>query len=224
MQKDKKSMEYPRRQQNILTAISALIFVLVIFGIGWVLFQPKASSTPQVLSLNENWEMLENGANGWQNNAYLTSVSFYLTKTMDPDALQVAAEFHSSHVPSDEMLLVGINNAGKVVSSPLDMMPGQAIEPEAGEIVVSAGSSAQKPIQQGEWSIDSQAALDLFAKDQEIGLCLGSSNSETTLILHKVYTDYPAWELRIAYCPDSTSFNSYYLNAKTGERFDPVNP
>ena len=213
-----------RSRQSILTAINVFICVIVVLGIGWILFKPKASSTPQVLSLNENWEKLEEGASGWQNDAYLTSVSFYITKTMDPTALQIAAEFHSSHVPSDEMLLVGINNAGKVVRSPLDMMPGQAIEPEAGEIVVSAGSSAEKPIQQDEWSIDSQAALDLFAQDQEIGLCLGSSKSDISLVLHKVYTDYPAWELRIVYCPDSTSFNTYYLNAKTGERFDPFNP
>ncbi|MBI5294550.1 MAG: hypothetical protein HY869_03665 [Chloroflexi bacterium] len=212
-------------KQQKRTTLVVLVCLMVLLGAGWVFFKPEKNNVRQVVSLKETWTLLENSARDWQDDAYLTNVSFYLTREIiDSSAFKIGAEFHSSHVPSDEMLFVGVTNSGKVVNRPIDMMPGQTTEPQSDEITVSIGSSAEKPIYQGEWSIDSQDALDIFAKDQEVSLCFNSPKASIELSLNKVHTEYPAWELTILSCPEKDSFKSYYLSAKTGELFDPFTP
>jgi hypothetical protein len=225
MHKDKKIKEDLHEQQNRVKAISVLVLALAILGIGWVLFKPQTTSQLKVASLNENWNKLEKSAHIWKNDAYLTSVNLFVERTLHPDTWQVMAEFHSLQVPNDEIVQITIYADGTVVNSPRDTMTVHASDPVFEELVANARGSAEDAIRQGDWSIDSQEALNIFAEDQEISLCLGSSQSLITLSLTKTYTDEPAWALLIAECPrNSNVFESFYLNAKTGERFDPFKP
>lgn len=212
-----------KQQKRTMLVVSVCLMILL--GAGWVFFVPGKNDVRQVVSLKEAWTSLENSARDWQEDAYLTNVTFYITREMiDPSAFKVGAEFHSSHAPSDEMLFVGITNSGKIVNRPIDMMPGHTTEPQSGEITAGIGSSAEKPMHLGDWFIDSKDALDIFAADQEVSLCLGSPEAIIELSLNKIHTEYPAWELIILSCPEKDSFKSYYLNAITGEPFDPFTP
>jgi hypothetical protein len=225
MHKDKKTTEDLRKQQNRVKAVSVLVLALAILGIGWVLFKPQTTSQLKVASLNENWNKLEKSAHAWKNDAYLTSVNLFVERTLHPDTLQVMAEFHSLQVPNDEIVQVTIYADGTVMNSPRDTMTVHASDPIFEELVANARGSAEDAIRRGNWSIDSQEALNIFAEDQEISLCLGSPQSLITLSLNKSYTGKPAWELLIAECPSNSNvFESFYLNAKTGERFDPFKP
>gem|GEM_PF-5912140 len=226
MEQKKKAIELQiRRQRKAMLVVAACLLLLL--GAGWVFFRPNKNNVPQVASLKETWEILESSAREWQEDAYLTNVSFNVTREIiiDPFAIKISAEFHSSHVPSDEMLFVGITNSGKVIKHLIDMMPGQAQESKPEGIYGGVGSRTEIPIYQGEWSIESQDALNIFAKDREVGLCFSSSKaSSIELSLNKAYTEYPAWELIIVNCPDKGEYRAYYLNARTGELFDLPNP
>lgn len=224
MQKDKKTAESLRKPQNRVSAIGVLVLALAILGIGWVLFNPPAARQHKVASLNENWNKLENNARTWKSDAYLTSVNFYLVKTLNSPALQVIAEFHSLQVPANETIQVSIYDDGTVVNSPGSPVTISASNPVLQEFMANARGSAEDAIRQGDWSIDSQEALNIFAEDPEISACLESSQSIVTLSLNKTQTNDPAWELLIFECPGySSDLETYFLDAKTGERFDPSN-
>jgi hypothetical protein len=226
MQIDKKRTEGVRKSQNQVRAISVLVLALTILGIAWVLFTPKAASQIKVASLKENWSTLENSAQAWRKDAYLTSVNFFIIKTVsNSPAMQAVADFHSLQVPINEMVQVTIYDDGTVVNSPISAGTIQSSDPVFEELVANARGSAEDAIHQGDWSIDSQEALDIFAKDPEISRCLESSQSIVTLSLNKNQTADPAWELLIFECPSySTDLETYHLDAKTGERFDPSTP
>jgi|SRR5215211_7872897 len=225
MQIDKKRTEGIRKSQNRVRAISVLVLALAILGIGWALFKPKAAIQFKVASLNGNWNKLESSARNWKNDAYLTSVNFFMFKTVsNSPAMQVMADFHSLQVPINEMIQVTIYDDGTVVNSPGNPVTIHASDPVFEELVANARGSAEDAIREGDWSIDSQEALNIFAKDPEISRCLGSSQSIVSLSLNKTYTDDPAWELLIFECPGySSDLETYHLNATTGERFDPSN-
>ena len=225
MQKDRKTAEDRWKRQNRNMAIYVSVIVLALLGTSWVIFKPKEASQLQIASLNGNWNKLENSAHAWQKDAYLTSVSFFILKTLNPPALQVMAEFHSLQVPNDQVVQVALYADGTVVNSPRDTMSVYVSDPKFEELLASARGSAEDAIRQGDWSIDSQDALKIFAEDQKISLCLGAPQSIMTLSLNKILTEYPTWELLIAECPSySGDFETYYLNARTGERFDPFKP
>ena len=226
MQIDEKRTEGMRKSQNQVRAISVLVLALAILGIGWVLFKPKAAIQLKVASLQENWSTLENSAQTWQKDAYLTSVNFFIFKTVsNSPAMQVMADFHSLQVPINEIVQVTIYDDGTVVNSPRSAGTMHASDPVFEELLASARGSAEDAIRRGDWSIDSQEALNIFAKDPEISTCLGSPQSIVTLSLNKTYSDDPAWELLIFECPGySSDLETYHLDAKTGERFDPSNP
>ena len=225
MQKDKKTAEGLRKPQNRVRATSVLLLALAILGIGRVLFKPKTATQFKVASLNENWNKLENSARAWKNDAYLTSVNFFVVRTLTPGALQAMAEFHSLQVPANETIQVSMYDDGTVVNSPGTSVTIHASDPVLEEFMASVRGSAEDAIRQGDWSIDSQEALNIFAADPEISECLGSPQSIVSLSLNKTYTDDPAWELLIFECPGySSDLETYHLNAKTGERFDPSNP
>lgn len=225
MQIDKKRTAGVPKPQNRVRAISFLVIALIIFGVGWVLFKPKAANQPKVVSLEENWNTLESSARNWKNDAYLTSVNFFIVRTLKPGTLQVMAEFHSLQVPINETVQVTIYGNGSVVNSPGSPVTIHSSDPVFEELVANARGSAEDAIRRSDWSIDSQEALDIFAADPEISKCLGASQSIVTLSLNKSLTDFPAWELLIGECPGySSDLETYYLNAKTGERFDPFKP
>jgi hypothetical protein len=226
MQKDKKLAESLREQQNRVRVISVLVLVLSILGIGWALFKPKTVRQPEVISLGDNWSTLENSAYAWQKDAYLTSVQFFMLQTIQPVSLQAVAEFHSLQVPYNESVQVAIYSDGTVVNSPQAPASSvQASDPNIEELLNNMRGSADDAIRRDDWAIDSQEALRIFAADEEISQCLESSRSMITLSLNKMLTDFPAWELSILECPNNSElFESYYLDAKTGERFDPSNP
>src|SRR6266508_4875297 len=184
MQKDNNTAEGLRKQQIRVKTISVLVLASAILGIGWVLFKPTAPRQLKVASLNENWNKLENSARTWKNDAYLTSVNFFMFKAIsNSPAMQVMAEFHSLQVPVNETVQVTIYDDGTVVNSPGSPVTIHASDPVFEELVANARGSAEDAILRSDWSIDSQEALNIFAADPEISECLGSPQSIVSLSL-----------------------------------------
>jgi hypothetical protein len=226
MQKDNNTTERLRKQQKQVKAISVLVLVVAIIGIGWVLFKHPTPRQLKVASLKENWNKLENSARTWKNDAYLTSVTFFMFKRIsNSPAMQVMAEFHSLQVPANERVQVTIYDDGTVVNASGNPVTISASDPVFEELLANARGSEEDAIRRSDWSIDSQEALNIFTANSEINECLGSPQSIVSLSLNKTYTDDPAWELSIFECPGySSDLETYHLNATTGERFDPTTP
>ena len=60
----------------ILAGIGGIVLLT-----GWWMFKPEAPPTPNVLSLQDHWELLESGGRDWQSDAYLNDVVFDVNKT-----------------------------------------------------------------------------------------------------------------------------------------------
>jgi hypothetical protein len=91
----------------------------------------------------------------------------------------------------------------------------------------SQGSAASEPIHRKDWVIDSQEALNMFAKDETVASCLESfngiieleltSSSTFRMFFGENHTTVPVWALTFWGCPEDGNTNEHYLNAKTGE-------
>ena len=178
---------------------------LLVFVAGWVSFRVSTQRIPTVLSLKDNWDSLEMSAHNVQSDAYLTNVAISLNRK---SPYIISAEYHSTSAP-DKMIFVGIDSFNEIDSIWID--------------VPSSSSGAQKPIYRNDWTIDSQDALFIFAKDETINTCLKSSKSSIGMSLNRVMTESSSWVLNIIDCPEEGKFKAYYLNAQTGELFDPLN-
>jgi len=122
------------------------------------------------------------------------------------------AEFHSKKLPNS-LLLVGIGYSGGITA--------KAFETD---------SSAIEPVDRKDLAIDSQDALNTFAKNPTAVWCLRSCNGpiELSLTSSDTYlmsfsendTTVPVWRLVFWRCPEDGKFTDYYLDAKTGEIID----
>jgi hypothetical protein len=184
--------------------IGFLLLGLSVFIAAWLVFSPSAQKLPTLVSLEEKWDALETSAHELKGDAYVTSIDIS-TDITNPYA--ITAEYHSTSV-ADKMIFVGIDRFNKIDAVWVNMPP--------------SSSGAQKPILRKDWAIDSQEALSIFAKDENVNTCLISSKSLIFLSLNRVMTENASWVLHVD-CPEGQSQRGY-LNALTGEIVDTSNP
>jgi hypothetical protein len=195
-----------KEKQQSRIAASVLIgvfFIMVII----ILVNALKREPPAAPSLSDNWEKLETNAHKSYPDSYLTLVSIDISRK---NPYWINVEYHSQSQPN-LLLLVGIDFYGKVHVKPFTSPP-------------LAQSSMTIPVYREDWSIDSQEALLIFAKDETINSCLISSKDIIELLLYKIQTsdgEFAVWQLSIVNCPEEGKAEDFYLNAVTGESFDP---
>jgi hypothetical protein len=199
----KQSSAKSEKGNQATRSVGFVLLGLSVLVIAWLVFRPSAQTIPTLVTLEDKWDLLETSAYNLQNDAYLTSITIS-TDATNPYAM--TAEYHSTSVP-DKMIFVGIDRFNKI---------------ETGWVnIPSSGSGAQKPIRRSDWSLDSQEALSIFAKDEMVDACLKSSISMVQLSLNRVMTENTSWVLHIFHCPNEGEVKTDYLDAQTGERIDP---
>jgi len=192
-------------QQIRFTAIVLIALVLIAATI--LIMNPFERGLPIAPSLSENWDLLETNARNSHSDSYLTNVSIDINRK---EPYLFSAEYQSAS-QSDLLLFVGIDYSSKVTVKPFTSPP-------------LAPNSRTIPVYRKDWSIDSKEALSLFAKDVTANSCLISSNGIIELSLYKTQTidgEFSVWELTILDCPEKGKLKNFYLEANTGESFDP---
>lgn len=184
----------PRLKANII-----IVSIFLLVGIGYVIFKSQTKDVPTLVSLKDNWDILQATAYNWQNDAYLTDVSFDST---GQDPAQLSAEYHSHHI-NDRTLIIWIDSFGRVNTVPLKLSPLR--------------SGAQDQVYREDWIIDSQEALNSFLKDETISSCLRRTKTQWQMSLNSVGQNEVTWSLFIVNCPEEGKAKFYDLNAKTGE-------
>ena len=195
-----------KENQQIRFTVTVLLGLVLIVAIVLIV-SPFEKEMPTTPSLSENWELLETNAHNSHTDSYLTNVSIDINRK---EPFQFSAEYHSTS-QSDLLLFVGIDYSNKVTVKPLTSPP-------------LAPSSRTIPVYRKDWSIDSKEVLNLFAKDETVNSCLKSSKGIIELSLYKTQTikeEFSVWELSVVDCPEKGKLKIYYLNANTGEPFDP---
>jgi hypothetical protein len=202
MKQSSKTVKIARENQTT-RFVGFVLLGLSVLVAAWLVFRPSAQKLPTLLTLEDNWDLLETSAHELQNDAYLMSVAIS-TDTTNPYA--ITAEYHSAHV-ADKTIFVGIDRFNKVDATWVNIPP--------------SSNEPQKQIQRNDWAIDSKEALSIFAKDEAINTCLASSKSTIQLSLHRTITESVIWSLWVMDCPKEGDAKMDYLNAQTGERTDP---
>ena len=197
-----------QNKENQQIRFAAIVLIGLVFIVAIVLIvSPFEKEMPTAPSLSENWEVIETNAHNSHTDSYLTNVSIDINRK---EPFQFSAEYQSASQP-DLLLCVGIDYSSKVTVKPLTSPP-------------LAPSSRTIPVYRKDWSIDSKEVLNLFAKDETASSCLKSSKGIIELSLYKIQTieeEFSVWELTIIDCPEKGKLKNYYLNANTGESFDP---
>ena len=182
-----------------------LIIILIVFGGVWLIYQstnqPGQNNGSAFISLKDNWAALETKAHQWKNDAYFFNVE-YETLT---DA-QLTAKYLAPSVPDYELILT-IDKKGGLNANPLHL---------------GFNAAVSKPIGLQDFSIDSQAAMALFAQDKSISGCLTSSYPKKQLSIESDLMGFPSWTLMVENCPSAGKYSTSYLNAQSGKLIDPA--
>ncbi len=196
-----------RNKENLQIRFAAIALIALVFIIFIVLIiNPFEKELPTSPSLNDNWNLLEVNARNSYGDSYLTYVSIDINRK---DPYLFSAEYHSASQP-DVLLFVGIDYSSKIAVKPFTSPP-------------LAQSSNTIPVYRKDWSIDSQEALNIFAKDETANSCLKSSKGIINLSLYKTQIidgEFSVWRLSIFDCPEKGNLKDFYLDAKTGEVLD----
>ncbi len=199
--------EFVKRQElagnrHVKFIVLASLGVIVLF-VGWLLFKPETQPSTGVLSLQDNWELLESGGQDWQSDAYLQNIVFYPNSGLP---YEISATYLSKSSP-EEMYSIDINKKGKIYDT------------ETSE-TYEMRESAKLPIKRDDWSIGSVQAWNKFMQIGSVNACVKPSekNAFFYMALHRIASGRLAWDLSVSGCSTLPDHSSYYLDAKTGER------
>lgn len=181
--------------------VLASLGAIVLFA-GWLIFKPETQPSTGVLSLHDNWELLEAGGQDWQSDAYLQNIVFYPNSRLP---YEISATYLSKSTP-EEMYSIDINKKGKIYNT------------ETSE-TYEMRESAKLPIKRDDWSIGSVQAWNMFMQIESVNSCVKPSenNAFFYMALHRIGSGKLAWELSVSACSTLPDHSSYYLDAKTGE-------
>jgi hypothetical protein len=184
--------------------VPAFLVVIVLF-IGWLMSKPAIPPSPNVLSLQDHWELLESSGRDWQSDAYLNEIVFDVNEIF---LYKISASYLSKSMP-DERYSIDINEKGEIYNK------------ETSEIYPMR-ESAKLPIKREDWAIGSTQAWDLYLKDKTISAHATSREKYVPMYmrLDRTVSGRLAWELVVVDCPDECVRYSFYLDAKTGETID----
>ncbi|MHC1782403.1 MAG: hypothetical protein AB9891_06520 [Anaerolineaceae bacterium] len=103
------------RKQELAGKWYAKLFVLaftsaIVIFTGWLIFNPQTQPSPNLLSLHDNWELLETSGRDWQRDAYLNDVVFDVNEAMP---YKISATYLSKSKP-EERYSIAINENGNI--------------------------------------------------------------------------------------------------------------
>jgi hypothetical protein len=184
-------------QQYKILALIILVALLVTVA-GFIIYRmltPRMSSVP---SLQNNWGLLEEKAQEWEDDSFLTSARIDVN---EHQTYQLITTYYSPSTRKN--LSIAIENSGELTTMQLK----------------KRGSYGLRPVRRESWVLDSQEALLEFSKSESVKSCLQSSVEPMEMTLFVDYTNLAVWKLDIWNCPQSgdLGIKSYYLDAQTGE-------
>ena len=188
----------------LLACLGAIILFVggIILFAGWLISKPKTQPLPNVLSLQDNWELLESGGHDWQSDAYLNRITFDVNESLP---YKIEATYLSKSTPH-QTYHIDINEWGKVFHTGRDA-------------TYPMRQSAKLPIKREDWTIGSMQAWGLFLKNSTINTCATQRDEHVTIYmdLDRTGSGRLAWELFLGDCPLHGVAHFYDLDAKTGE-------
>lgn len=165
----------------------------------------RSQGVPRVLSMRAELPALWEQALAWQPDAYLDDATIYLG---EDDRRLMTAHFKSPSA-RQQSLSVHVN-------------PDRLIE--AVPIQWSNEVSQEEPILERDWALDSRAALEAFARNDEIRFCLNSSARHgDRLILERLWLgeDSPVvWTLILDACSGAGG-TKHHVEAASGKFVEP---
>ena len=201
--------EFVKRQElagNRHTKFIVLAFLgAIVLFVGWLIFKPETQPLTGVLSLQDNWQLLELSGRDWQNDAYLQNIVFYPNNRLP---YEISATYLSKNTP-EEIYSIEINEKGKIYNKETS-----GIHPMR--------ESAKLPIRRDDWKIGSVQAWNMFMQIESVNSCvkLSEKNAFFYMSLHRIGSGKLAWDLSISGCSTVEDHSSYYLDAKTGETIE----
>ncbi len=182
----------------VLAGISGIVLLT-----GWWMVTPGPPPSPSVMSLQENWELLESGGRDWQSDAYLNDVYFDVIGILP---YKISATYLSKSKP-DEQYSIDIDENGNIHKKETSKN-------------YPMRESAKLPIKREDWTIGSVQAWDLFLKSNTISTCTTSDDKHIPIHMHlgRILSGRLAWSLLVSDCFDERDSSSFYLDAKTGEK------
>jgi hypothetical protein len=176
--------------------------VVICLLIGWWMSIPEKPPSPNVMSLEKNWELLESGGREWHSDAYLNDIEFDVNEW---HSYEISARYLSKSTP-EESYSIEINESGKINKKETDKTSQRR-------------ETAKLPIKREEWTIGSEQAWVLFQKDSTINTCITQEEKRVliSLRLTRTISGRLVWELLIVDCPNEPEWSWFYLDAKTGK-------
>jgi hypothetical protein len=187
------------RQQGTIFTLIALTLLAIAISI--LIYITLSSSMYRVPSLRGKWGLFAEKAHEWKSDSYLTEVRIDVNGQV---TYQMLAIYNSP--TAREALSIAIENSGEITVMPFGT------------------GGTLRPILRESWVIDSQRALDLFSKYEHINVYLQSPSEHPIFLDLVAYnSEYAMWGLEIFTFSESGDFTPkrFYMNAKTGEIFDP---
>ena len=184
--------------------VLAFLGAIVLF-VGWLIFKPETQPSTGVLSLQDNWQLLESGGRNWHTDAYLEDIWFYPNSRLP---YEIEAAYLSKSFP-DEEYSIKINKQGEILKPETD-----ATSPMR--------ESAKLPIKKDDWKIGSIQAWNMFTQIESVNSCTKPSekNAFFAMDLDRIDSGILSWHLSISGCTTLADNSSYYLDAKTGETIE----
>jgi hypothetical protein len=176
-------------------------YMMMAASVALGLVPARSQGVPDVLLLKANLPALQEKALSWQHDAYLVEARIYLR---EDDLWLISTHFKS---PSEARQSLSI-----------DLTPEYLIEltPIDWKITVPQ----EEPIRDGDWVLDSQAALEAFAQDDALRFCLNSSEKHGEwLILERLWVgdDRPlVWTLVFDTCLAADG-RQHHIDAVSGK-------
>jgi hypothetical protein len=163
----------------------------------------RGEALPSVLSMRRELELMWDSATVWRADAYLDDATIYLGEDNRWSWL-VDAHFKC---PSDDQqsLILYVYRDGSIHYSIVEW---------------TTEVRQEDPIADSDWPLDSQAALEAFAHNDEIGFCLRSTapHSHRLTLERLALSDANpvVWTLLLDACPGAPN-SRYHIDAATGE-------
>ena len=201
---NKKNKKNSRKLEWLNTLALILIVIIIVGGAILIIYQsinpPSASANLGLASLKENWGSMQTSAKNWKNDAFLWGVEYDIT-----DKPVLIAKFESPSDLKNELIITITKDQ----------------QPEVKPIALGFETVESKPITQENFSVDARQALDAMMKDDAVTVCINSEKTVKQLSMESDMTGYPVWTLSMVNCPSTGRIKTVYVNAQTGNVFNP---
>ncbi len=174
-----------------------LVALFLVLAYAATILYIQSRTLTNLVSLDSVWGRLETSARAWQSDAYLAEVNY---TQRGGSAFELEARYASPQAPA-KLLVLKMERSPTIAVSILD--------------APSYPAAPKYTIHRGDWTIDAQEALNIFAQEKAVEECLLSpGGADIKLSLNRFFSRDTAWELSIINCRGNEFFR--YIDAKTG--------